>query len=50
MIHDHDFRRHPDSGADECVKYPATARRQEPNHPVPVEEFDREGMGVAAKE
>jgi len=24
--------------------------RQEPNHPVPVDEFDRERMGIAAKE
>jgi len=50
MIRNHNLRRQPASRANEFVKYPATPGRQEPNHPVPVEEFDREGMGVAAKE
>jgi hypothetical protein len=50
MIRNHNLRRQPANRANEFVKYPATPGRQEPNHPVPVEEFDREGMGVAAKE
>jgi hypothetical protein len=50
MIRDHDVRRQPASRAYEFVKFAATPRRQEPNRPVPVEEFDRQGMGVAAKE
>lgn len=31
-------------------KMQTRALRRQPNHPVPVDEFDRERMGIAAKE
>jgi len=36
------------SNAPAQVKF--TRLRQERNHPVPLDEFDRERMGIAAKE
>ena len=39
-----------ESNANSFSKVQAQSLRHEPNHPVPVDEFGREGMGVAAKE
>jgi len=43
-------RRSPALGASNRADRPAGSRTQEHYNPVPMEEFDREQMGIAAKE
>ena len=44
------IRRELAGGESDSRKVQARPLRQESNHPVPVNEFDREHMGIAAKE
>lgn len=50
MTHNAVFRRELAGQPGIRPKMQARPPRQEPNHPVPVDEFDRERMGIAAKE
>lgn len=50
MTRNCEFHGEPVSQAIDRRKIQFRTARQEHNHPVTVEEFDRERMGVAAKE
>lgn len=50
MTRNNDFRREFVETVSDRTKILAKSPRQESNHPVPVDEFDRERMGIAAKE
>jgi hypothetical protein len=49
MTRREDFRQLVRNGKDPA-KSQATPRNRGINHPVPLDEFDRERMGIAAKE
>jgi hypothetical protein len=50
MPRNDDIRRQLVGRPNTVARAQTTRLRQETNHPVPIDEFDREGMGVAAKE
>lgn len=50
MTRNDGFRLRPADNSSDRRMVNARALRQELNHPVPVDEFDRERMGIAAKE
>ena len=50
MNRNNDLRREFVATASGRTKVQPRPMRHEPNHPVPVEEFARESMGLAAKE
>jgi hypothetical protein len=50
MTRNRDFRRQFVSRMNGLIKDQARPLKREHNHPVPLDEFDREGMGLAAKE
>jgi hypothetical protein len=50
MPRNDDSRRQLVGRPNKVARAQATRFRQETNHPVPIDEFDRESMGVAAKE
>ncbi len=49
MTRNDHFRQFPGNGKD-STRSQATPLNQELNRPVPVDEFDRQRMGIAAKE
>ena len=50
MTRNSELRRELVGNASDRMRMLARSTRQEPNHPVSIDEFDRTRMGIAAKE